>query len=292
VEFILATSGYNFVRLNGQLIHSWGAPYPSYNTLKLRRPQLKCGCNTLEVTVYNYCCPSPCALTYSLTTSKAGCYDCDRLGVTRYNRNTCSCECTSTSQCSNPLMRWQAYPMCGCVCLQERICPRGQFFDWGTCQCECEGNCCAAGSSMFQGNCSCSSGCIPVSCPSGQKWEQSLCNCEPICSNASTSCPAGMTWDPLSCACNCLYTAYCLSPTRWSNETCSCVCISGPLACAYPRFWNTSSCSCQCPQTGSCPNGQIWNLTTCQCSCLAQQCLSGYGWNSSDCRCLPLPCLP
>ena len=91
IYFVYATTAYSFVSLNGQMIHSWGAPYPQYHNITLQKPFLKCGCNTIEVIVYNYCCPSPCGLTFSLSQDTHGCYDCDNTGVTYYNRETCQC---------------------------------------------------------------------------------------------------------------------------------------------------------------------------------------------------------
>jgi hypothetical protein len=99
INFIFAASGYNLVYLNGQLIHGWAEAYPTYHTITLKKPELKCGCNIIEVVVYNYCCVSPCSLTYSLTQSKGSCYDCEKLGITHYNRATCACECATRNTC-------------------------------------------------------------------------------------------------------------------------------------------------------------------------------------------------
>ena len=137
VNFIFATTGYSFVYLNGKLIHKWGKPYPEYHTLTLTKDNhLQCGCNVLKVIVYNYCCPSPCGLTYSLTQNKAGCYECNNTGLTHYNRNTCQCECVDDQQrCGNPLRSWHGYPTCGCKCSRPLKCPRHQYFSWKTCKC-------------------------------------------------------------------------------------------------------------------------------------------------------------
>ena len=138
VHIIFATTGYSFVFLNGQLIHSWGDPYPEYHNVTLQKPHLVCGCNTIEVIVYNYCCPSPCGLTYSLTQDKTGCYQCDNLGLTYYNRTTCECKCSENMGCQNALKVWSDYPSCGCKCKAQKKCPSGQYFSWQTCNCHCK----------------------------------------------------------------------------------------------------------------------------------------------------------
>jgi hypothetical protein len=86
VIFKFSTTGSSFVFLNGNSIVQWAATYPRVYTYILKTPQLKCGCNTIKIYVYNFYFPSPAALTYSLTQDTTGCYDCNNLGVTFYNR--------------------------------------------------------------------------------------------------------------------------------------------------------------------------------------------------------------
>ena len=86
IYFVYATTAYSFVSINGQMIHSWGKPYHEYHNVTISQPHLKCGCNTIEVIVYNYCCPSPCGLTFSLSQDTSNCYNCNNTGVTYYNR--------------------------------------------------------------------------------------------------------------------------------------------------------------------------------------------------------------
>lgn len=89
--FTYSSTGYTFVYINDKLIKSMADPYPTFNTVTIYPSDLKCGCNTIRVLVYNFCCSSPAALTYRLTQDSTGCYSCEREGITFYNRDTCRC---------------------------------------------------------------------------------------------------------------------------------------------------------------------------------------------------------
>ena len=72
----LSTTGSNFVYINGNLVHSWGQPYPSFQTITIGTADLICGCNEIKVHVYNFYFASPNALAYSLSQDKTNCYKC------------------------------------------------------------------------------------------------------------------------------------------------------------------------------------------------------------------------
>ena len=74
VNFKFSTTGSFFVIFNGNLISSWGRPYPNIATLTL--DNLQCGCNEIKVIVYNYYFTSPGALVYSLSQDTSNCYTC------------------------------------------------------------------------------------------------------------------------------------------------------------------------------------------------------------------------
>lgn len=76
ITFIYASTGLSYVFINGKLIKSGAAPYPSYHTVTINPSDLKCGCNVIRVLVYNYYYPSPAAITYRLTQNTNGCYNC------------------------------------------------------------------------------------------------------------------------------------------------------------------------------------------------------------------------
>lgn len=137
VTLKFSATGSSFVFLNDNSILQWGAPYPRIHTYVLKTPELKCGCNILRILVYNFYYPSPAALTYSLSQDTTGCYDCQNLGVTFYNRKTCQCECASTCDCKNSLQSWSGYPACGCKCTFQARCISGTNFNYRTCKCEC-----------------------------------------------------------------------------------------------------------------------------------------------------------
>ena len=120
----IAATGSLFVYLNGNIISSWLAPYPSTHQIKLKQPDLICGCNTVKVLVYNYYYASPVAMIYSLGQDKTGCYLCQNAGDSYYNRNTCRCECSFNCNCkdTHPLKIWRDYPTCGCRCSVLGLC--------------------------------------------------------------------------------------------------------------------------------------------------------------------------
>ena len=91
IAFKFAATGSVFVYLNGKSILEWGNPYPTILSLQLKKPDLKCGCNTIKVYVYNYYYASPAAFTYGLAQYTSECYNCKNLGVTFYNKKTCQC---------------------------------------------------------------------------------------------------------------------------------------------------------------------------------------------------------
>ena len=315
VNFIFATTGYSFVYLNGKLIHKWGKPYPEYHTLTLTKDNyLQCGCNVLKVIVYNYCCPSPCGLTYSLTQNKAGCYECNNTGLSHYNRNTCQCECVEKQACGNPLRSWHDYPTCGCKCTKPLTCPRNQYFNWKTCKCECKGKCCPLGQKQNPFTCQC--GCERKPCPTGQIWDSTKCKCvcqQRLCqrpfiwdqnqcgcvcpSNIQVTCPQNHIWDRTRCACVCSAQVTCPGNQYWDRNSCSCKCRQ--QQCQSPYFWNPSSCACECPANGNCQWPQVWNRTTCRCQCPPCQgttcpcnncvpCPAGYvRANNYNCQCRP-----
>lgn len=70
----LSTTGSYFILLNGQLISSWGRPFPNLDRVTING--FKCGCNEIKVLVYNYYFPSPNALIYSLSQDTTGCFTC------------------------------------------------------------------------------------------------------------------------------------------------------------------------------------------------------------------------
>ena len=211
VNFIFATTGYSFIYLNGELIQSWGEAYPKYHTLTLTKPELKCGCNVIKVVVYNYCCPSPCGLTYSLTQNTDGCYECANTGVSFYNKDTCQCECTNTYACSDQMRSWFDYPTCGCKCTQEFPCGGAKEFSWKTCGCKCKNKCCPEGKVMNDTTCECQ--CQRKVCGTGYEWDETKCACVPRCFG---NCPNLKVWD---------------------YNQCKCVC-ENPSSCTYPRKWN------------------------------------------------------
>ena len=135
MHLVFATTGFNFVYFNGELIQSWGQSYPKFHNLTLSQPKLKCGCNNITIIVLNYCCPSPCGLTYTLTQNRAGCHECANTGVTFYNKSTCECQCTNTYACTDEVRSWFDYPSCGCKCKQEYPCGGDREFSWKTCGC-------------------------------------------------------------------------------------------------------------------------------------------------------------
>jgi hypothetical protein len=138
----MASTGLYQVSFNGVQIQGWSSPWPQTITLTLKPI---CGCNTLIITVYNYYYPSPSAIIYSLTQSTSGCYNCPNLGVTFYNRDTCSCQCASTSYCQSTAMRWYDYPSCGCKCinqLSDSACSSLKYWNLQTCSCQCHSKCC------------------------------------------------------------------------------------------------------------------------------------------------------
>jgi hypothetical protein len=138
------------------MIKSWLAPYPSYHNVTLAKPHLLCGCNTIKVLVYNYCCQGPAAITYTLSQNTTGCYDCDNTGVTHYNRDTCQCECVEQCSCQSPLREWSGYPACGCKCKNNpRPCVSGKFWDWKGCDCKCRRKCCPQGYKQNENTCGC-----------------------------------------------------------------------------------------------------------------------------------------
>ena len=133
---------------------AWGDLNPdSIHTLALNQDNLKCGCNELTIQVYNYDMSSSAALIYSLRQSKEGCYECNNLGVTFYNKKTCQCECSSSSDCKDKKMSWFGYPACGCKCTKELKCLEGKYFNMQSCSCDCEPKCCRKG--YFHNNITC-----------------------------------------------------------------------------------------------------------------------------------------
>ena len=101
VTLNIASTGFLFIYLNGQMIKRWGPPWPVRHNLTLSRPILKCGCNTLRVCVYNYYIPSPSAIIYTLAQNLTGCFNCNSSALTFYNQKTCECDCISKSKCEN-----------------------------------------------------------------------------------------------------------------------------------------------------------------------------------------------
>jgi hypothetical protein len=73
VFFEWAATGNSFVAINGMFVKIWADPYPQTHTQTFNDSLLKCGCNTIEVHVYNFDAPSPAALIYQLSTTLVAC---------------------------------------------------------------------------------------------------------------------------------------------------------------------------------------------------------------------------
>ena len=156
VKLTFAACGYAFVYINGHLVQTWLPPYPSYHTITIPQHLLKCGCNTIKILVYNFCCPTPAAITYTLSQDVSHCYNCNNTGVTFYNRTSCQCECVEECACKNSMRRWYGYPACGCKCRDgPKTCPSGQYWDWSTCNCTCGRKCCPQGYKQDPSTCGC-----------------------------------------------------------------------------------------------------------------------------------------
>jgi len=110
VTLVFAATGYFQVYLNETLIKDWQSPWPSVTKFQFKP---LCGCNRLRILVFNWW-QSPAAVIFNLYQNTAGCYDCERLGITYYNRDKCRCECVAPCKCYNSLMQWSDYPRCGC----------------------------------------------------------------------------------------------------------------------------------------------------------------------------------
>lgn len=216
----VAASSYFTVYLNGVVVGTGtGWQIVSKFTLKLN-----CGCNNLTIVVYNKFW-SPCGVVYSVKQDKTKCYDCENLGVTFYNRDTCKCECVGTCSCKSPLA-WFEYPTCGCKCGIAAKCLSTHYFNRQTCSCDCPSVCCPEGLYQDLKTCKCmKSACDPrlikFACPEGTRFNFVTCQCETI----FTIMPV----DPNPCV-----KKACTSSQVWKPETCICEPIARPISAAVP----------------------------------------------------------
>jgi hypothetical protein len=136
--YVGASSFFVLTYANGTFIGSgWGWSPLSAFTVKL-----SCGCeNRFVLYVYNFWA-SPLGAIYYVKQSTKGCYDCQNLGITHYNRKTCTCECVNgppspNCPCRKP-QEWLGYPSCGCMCSKSLLCNWMQYFDMRNCRCACK----------------------------------------------------------------------------------------------------------------------------------------------------------
>jgi len=123
----IVASGPFVVFVNNVQVAS-GSGWTVYN-FKIK---LNCGCNTIKIVIKAWWGWGGAA--YSVTQNTAGCYDCQNLGVTFYNKKTCQCECVSRCQCDS-IYSWFDYPSCGCKCKYPVSCLKPRFFSWKSCSC-------------------------------------------------------------------------------------------------------------------------------------------------------------
>lgn len=229
VTLTFAGTGRSYVQLNGEWVLTFAYPYPSNkpHQLVLKAPQLKCGENTLKIYVYNAWWASPSALIYNIDQNTTGCYNCDNLGVTFYNKQTCQCECASeAAECSNQLQQWTDYPSCGCTCSKTLLCAVNKFFNRKSCTCDCQPKYCPKGYVQDPTTCACRKQvyCLRVElCIIGYYWDQFLCQCLPKCPLIKR-CAEGQTFNYDTCDCECSSVAKCISPLSWNPDTCACQC--------------------------------------------------------------------
>ena len=156
VTLRLSGTGVIFVWINGQTYVEWGAAWPSVVTLNIPTQNIRCGCNTIKVCVFNYYYASPAALIYEVSQNTLGCFSCSSSGLTTYNPATCRCECSSSSLCSgNNVPMWFGQPCCSCPQSLIRGCPADQYFNKHSCRCECTPKCCLSGRQQDPSNCQC-----------------------------------------------------------------------------------------------------------------------------------------
>ena len=145
---------------------------------------IKCGENTLSVTVKNNLAGSPAALIFSISQDQAGCYKC-LSPFSYYNKEKCKCECTQTCDCSDSY-RFYDYPVCGCKCSSTMKCPASQYFNEYSCSCKCNPVACLPGYEKDDSKCLCKSKCVKTPCSQYQTWDNLQCKC--VCSKI-THCP-------------------------------------------------------------------------------------------------------
>jgi hypothetical protein len=114
---------------------------------------LKCGVNTLVITVENSGANTPAALILAVTQDQSNCYNC-KSPASFYNRNTCQCECIDKCACSSKYC-WKDYPICGCKCPKYETCSANRYFNEDSCCCECRPIACLPGFQQDKSSCAC-----------------------------------------------------------------------------------------------------------------------------------------
>lgn len=161
---------------------------------------LKCGVNTITVTVSNKGAGTPTAIIFAIVQDQTTCFQC-LTSLAYYNRYTCKCQCVDRSTCprSRPRYVWKNYPVCGCECNTVDKCSSGYYFNKLTCRCECNPTACLPGYEQSLNTCKCIRKCPKVTtCPKSAYWSETQCKC--IC-NSIKKCEAPLYWNSESCEC-------------------------------------------------------------------------------------------
>jgi hypothetical protein len=114
---------------------------------------LKCGVNTLVITVENSGANTPAALILAVTQDQSNCYNC-KSPSSFYNKNSCQCECIDKCKCSSKYC-WKDYPICGCKCPKYETFSANRYFNEDSCCCECRPIACLPGFQQDKSSCAC-----------------------------------------------------------------------------------------------------------------------------------------
>ena len=112
---------------------------------------LKCGVNTLVITVENSGANTPAALILAVTQDQCNCYNC-KSPASFYNKNSCQCECIDKCKCSSKYC-WKDYPICGCKCPKYETFSANRYFNEDSCCCECRPIACLPGFEQDKKSC-------------------------------------------------------------------------------------------------------------------------------------------
>jgi hypothetical protein len=136
--------------------------------------------------------------------------------------------------------------------------------------------------------------CTPITCPSGQTWDDATCSCVEC---VPYECGGAMYFNPEECVCMCPSYPTCTEDEYFDTWDCTCKpkdgsCTEPANGCPTGSLWDSASCACETSSTcqepaGGCGENHYWDEAICSCKCASYvACPTDYYWDTVTCSCV------